>query len=217
MTCCIAALCEKRRAIVLVADRMLGAQFAQAELRISKIQRIHPDWCVMIAGNNIGPAFDILDKAGTILQGQERNVVEVQQALATFYREKRLDEANASGDPNYKLQVTLLAAGFDQLGVGHLFRVSNPGICARRNRNIGEPWRDSRRLGRVNSARSFSVLPFVFLQEALPTSWGIQASKGSVRALVARTPKAKNETRSPLLFSLCILICFSSAYGQAPL
>src|SRR5438093_439316 len=88
---------------------------------------------------------------------------------------------------------------------------------ARRNRNIGEPWRDSRRLGRVNSARSFSVLPFVFLQEALPTSWGIQASKGSVRALVARTPKAKNETRSPLLFSLCILICFSSAYGQAPL
>jgi len=87
----------------------------------------------MIAGNNIGPAFDILDKAGTILQGQERNVVEVQQALATFYREKRLDEANASGDPNYKLQVTLLAAGFDQLGVGHLFRVSNPGICARQD------------------------------------------------------------------------------------
>jgi 20S proteasome alpha/beta subunit len=131
MTCCVAALCEQRKAIVLVADRMLGTGIAQAELRINKIRPLHRDWQVMVAGDGIGCAFDIVDKTKAALGQQAHTVIEVEDAIARFFREKRLDEAAALGNPAHELKIRFLVAGFDPHGIGHLFTVSNPGICKR--------------------------------------------------------------------------------------
>jgi len=131
MTCCVAALCERRRTIILVADRMLGAGIAQAELRINKIRPLHPDWKVMIAGNGVGPAFDIIDKTSRDLGSGPQTVDRVEQTMAKHFRERRIDEASALGKPDHRLQISLLTAGFDENGVGHIFTVSNPGLYAR--------------------------------------------------------------------------------------
>jgi len=131
VTCCVAIMCERRRALVLVADRMLGAGFAEAELRMSKIRPLHPDWYVMIAGNNVGPAFDIIDKSAILLRGRPHTVDEVEETLAAHYRARRMDEANALANPSHELGVQLLTAGFDASGVGHIFTVSNPGLYQR--------------------------------------------------------------------------------------
>jgi 20S proteasome alpha/beta subunit len=131
MTCCVAALCDRRKSIVLVADKMVGSGFSQAELKIKKIRKLNPDWRVMIAGNDISPAFDIIDKASIELGTSEHTVGEVEDALARHFRERRADEATALRDPDHILDIQLLTAGFDKNGVGHLLTVSNPGIYKR--------------------------------------------------------------------------------------
>ncbi len=110
---------------------MLGSGFAQAELRISKIRKLHPDWYVMIAGNNVSPAFDIIDLAARQLQGKPHPINEVEEALAKHYRDRRSDEAATLGKSNHELSVQLLIAGFDDTGLGHIFTVSNPGLYQR--------------------------------------------------------------------------------------
>ena len=60
MTLCIAALCEDRKTLILVADRMVGTGFIEAELSIEKIKSIHPNWWAMVAATDITPVFDIL-------------------------------------------------------------------------------------------------------------------------------------------------------------
>jgi len=56
MTLCVGTLCDDRKTIVLVADRMFGiGGWAEAELNIRKATAIHKDWMVMIAGNDVAP------------------------------------------------------------------------------------------------------------------------------------------------------------------
>jgi 20S proteasome alpha/beta subunit len=110
---------------------MLGTGIAQAELRISKVRDLTADWKVMIAGNGVGPAFDIIDKSTRELGRGPQTVDKVEEVLAKYFRERRLDEAGAQGNPNHKLDIQILAAGFDDRGVGHIFTVSNPGLYTR--------------------------------------------------------------------------------------
>ena len=85
----------------------------------------------MIAGNGVGPAFDIIDKTTRDLGSSSHTVDEVEEVMARHYRERRLDEANALGNPNHKLELSLVTAGFDKDGVGHIFTITDPGIYAR--------------------------------------------------------------------------------------
>src|ERR1700734_616829 len=96
MTCCVAALCDDREAIVLAADKMIGFGMIESEPSISKIFRIHKDWWALLAGNDIAPAFDILDAAKRKLA--ERKYVDVNTASTAVYKsyvEKREQQAEA--------------------------------------------------------------------------------------------------------------------------
>jgi hypothetical protein len=85
----------------------------------------------MIAGNGVGPAFDIIDKTSRELGKDSHTVDEIEEIMARHFRERRADEANTLGNANYKLDIQLLAAGFDRDGLGHIFTVSNPGLYTR--------------------------------------------------------------------------------------
>lgn len=157
MTCCVAALCDDRKAIVLAADKMIGLGMIESEPSISKIFKIHRDWWVMLAGNDISPAFDIVDAAKRNLAGKTN--VSVDAASRTVYEcyvAKRAEQAEAqfltplgwtlqtfnsnqsisvipdatrvsiaNRIQNHYLQVSLLVAGFDVHGQGHIFAVND--------------------------------------------------------------------------------------------
>jgi len=157
MTCCVAALCDDSKAIVLAADKMIGLGMIESEPSITKIFKIHRDWWVMVAGNDIAPAFDIVDAAKRELAG--KNSVSVGAASRTVYEcyvEKRSEQAEAqfltplgwtlkkfnsnhstsvipdasrvdiaNRIQNHFLQVSLLVAGFDRQGDGHIFAVED--------------------------------------------------------------------------------------------
>ena len=94
MTVCIAALCDNRKAIILAADKMIGSHAIEAEAEIHKVLRLHKDWQVMLAGNDVAPAFAIVDSARKKLsKGKGLTVQEVEHAVVESYREKRLAEA----------------------------------------------------------------------------------------------------------------------------
>jgi len=157
MTCCVAALCDDRKAVVLAADKMIGLGMIESEPSISKIFKIHRDWWVMLAGNDIAPAFDIVDAAKRKLAGKKDVDVDLaSRTLHECYVTKRTAEAEAqfltplgwtlqsfnsnqstgvipdatrvsvsNRIQNHFLQVSLLAAGFDGSGHGHIFAVDD--------------------------------------------------------------------------------------------
>ncbi len=155
MTCCIAALCDDRKAIVFAADKMVGMGAIETEPEISKIFRLHQDWWAMLSGDDISPAFDIMDRAKQKLHGKTLNVAASERTVSESYQEKRAEEAESRyltplgwtlskfNSPasrvipdatranitymlqNYSLGVILLVAGFDARGKGHIFSVGD--------------------------------------------------------------------------------------------
>lgn len=96
MTVCVAALCERRRALVLVSDKMVGMGLVQTELKIEKVRRLCPDWWIMIAGDDVSFAFDVTDYAKAALAGKSNLeasyvITEVEKA----YRKRREEDAEA--------------------------------------------------------------------------------------------------------------------------
>lgn len=97
MTCCVAALCDDRKSIVLVSDKMVGMGIIESEPEISKILKLHKDWRVMIAGNDIAPAFPIVESAERKLAKYRRplTVEDVERAICESYCEERARIAEA--------------------------------------------------------------------------------------------------------------------------
>jgi len=96
MTCCVAALCNKREAIVMASDKMIGMVGMESEPDISKIFRLHRNWWVMLAGNGISPAFDIIDHAKKKFSRKRK--VSIDEAIAMIssaFFKKREEEAEA--------------------------------------------------------------------------------------------------------------------------
>jgi 20S proteasome alpha/beta subunit len=149
MTTCNAVICDDGKAIVLVADKMIGMGYVESELEITKMRPIHPEWWMLFAGDDISPVFDIVDYAKAGLdQKKPMSVVEVQEAVRVAFARKRMEEAealylipvgweisrfNSEGNdklPNFpelqakindhSLNIELLVAGF-HAGKGHIF------------------------------------------------------------------------------------------------
>ena len=143
MTVCLATLCDEGRAIVLVADKMVGKVYIAAEMEITKLQVIHPWWFMMLAGDDISPLFDLADRARDELpptqEASLETVMEVMQRNYELVRMKRaeaqhlkpigwtIERFNREGSalmPNYleiqskiaeyELHVEVLVAGFDR-------------------------------------------------------------------------------------------------------
>jgi hypothetical protein len=142
MTVCLAALCEEGKAVVLVADKMVGKVYVEAELQISKLQLIHPHWFLMMSADDISPLFDLADRARdelaptkdapleTVMEVLQRNyeVIRMKRAEAVYLKpigwtiERFTREGHTL--PNYEtiqfdlagyeLRVEVLIAGFDK-------------------------------------------------------------------------------------------------------
>src|SRR5216683_4150375 len=59
MTVCIAALCEEPKALVVAAERMVRSTRCGSEAEFLKISRLHKDWWLMPAGDDVGPALSL--------------------------------------------------------------------------------------------------------------------------------------------------------------
>jgi hypothetical protein len=95
MTICIAAICERGRAIIACGDRQLGINITSADFDDGKWHQIYPGWIVGIAGTVVN-AVDVL-KHGTRMAGEmeSNSAWDVQSAIAKAYRQARLRTAEA--------------------------------------------------------------------------------------------------------------------------
>lgn len=69
MTVCVAALCEEGKAVAIAADKMIRAIYVESAPDITKLRKLHKDWWVLFAGDNLSPVFDIIDYAKDALSG----------------------------------------------------------------------------------------------------------------------------------------------------
>lgn len=95
MTVCVATICGDGKCLVLVSDRMIGVGYVEAEPEIKKNIPLHERWRALFAGDDISPAFDILDAARLELEGREANVNEVVEAVTNAYCQKRRKDGEA--------------------------------------------------------------------------------------------------------------------------
>ena len=103
MTCCIAALCDDGKNIVLVADKMIGIGFIESEPNINKLLQLNKSWWVLFAGEDISPVFDIVDDAkrhiSDVLTKCGKNPDDaadlplVMDAIREGYEKKRMEDA----------------------------------------------------------------------------------------------------------------------------
>ncbi len=63
VTFCVAMLCDKSRALILAADKMIGIGWIETEPDITKILDLRKNWMVMFAGDDITPVANIVDRA----------------------------------------------------------------------------------------------------------------------------------------------------------
>jgi|HubBroStandDraft_4_1064222.scaffolds.fasta_scaffold00042_4 20S proteasome alpha/beta subunit len=61
MTCCVAALADNARTIILVSDRQIGLRMISTDPETVKARQVHPRWWLMYAGDDISPIFNIAD------------------------------------------------------------------------------------------------------------------------------------------------------------
>jgi len=96
MTTCVAAITDEGKALILVADKMIGVGWVESELEITKMRELHKDWWVLFAGEDITPVFDIVDYAKERLKAKVSESVsigEVQEAIKTAFAQKRIENA----------------------------------------------------------------------------------------------------------------------------
>lgn len=141
MTVCVATICDEGKALVLAADKMVSIGFVEGELDNIKMMAIHPFWYMMIAGDDIGPLFEIVDLArAELAQSIDVSLEQVIEIVQRNYGLVRIRRAEAlilkpvgwtiqgfnregTALPNflemqsrvqsYELSVQILVAGFD--------------------------------------------------------------------------------------------------------
>lgn len=155
MTTCVAAITDEGKALILVADKMVGVGWVESELEITKMREVHHDWWMLFAGDDITPVFDIVDDVKSKLPTEGPvTIKQVEDAIKTAVAQKRLENAEAlyltplgwdivrfnnEGNallPNfmelqakidaYSTGLQLLVAGFDG-GKAHIFTLQDYG------------------------------------------------------------------------------------------
>lgn len=102
MTCCVAALCSDGKVLILVADKMVGIGFVEAESEIKKLRKIHRDWWVLFAGDDISSVFDVIDYAkekleeGGHTQDTAISLQAVKTAVESAFERRRRELAEAA-------------------------------------------------------------------------------------------------------------------------
>jgi hypothetical protein len=107
MTCCVAALCDDGKTLILIADKMIGSWAIESEFNISKIRQIDDTWWLLFAGEDIAPVFDIIDSTKELITQKcqtnrppitDKKAIPVKiisDAMLESYEAKRLADAVA--------------------------------------------------------------------------------------------------------------------------
>lgn len=102
MTVCVAAVCDDGKALILVADKMVGRGYVTSDLDITKMRPLHKDWWILFSGDDLSPVFDIIDYAKDALHNEHKLVPDdpaslraVLKAVESGFEKKRLEEAEA--------------------------------------------------------------------------------------------------------------------------
>ncbi len=96
MTVCVAALADDGKTIVYAADKMIGAGFIETEGGQEKILPLGERWRVLVSGDDVAPAFEILDRARHKLMSKPNATYEAaSEVMEEAWAEKRLEEAEA--------------------------------------------------------------------------------------------------------------------------
>lgn len=98
MTVCVAAACDSGKALVLVADKMVGLGYVTSELDITKMRSLHKDCWILFSGDDITPIFDIIDYARAKLQEDHKidapaPLARIMSAVQNGFEKKRLEDA----------------------------------------------------------------------------------------------------------------------------
>jgi 20S proteasome alpha/beta subunit len=164
LTTCIAAITGRagiRRQgddmIVTSSDTRMSFSGEFAADGSVKLNLIHPNWGVMVAGNDISAYVPVVERAKKLLTEKSGTLTEMMECLKTAYRQEfrsliedgylsrydmTLDEFKKKGKAQllaeeytrlsleikiFSLGCTFLAYGVDDQKIGHIFTVSNPG------------------------------------------------------------------------------------------
>jgi hypothetical protein len=104
MTCCVAALCDDGKTLILISDRMFTTWTIQSVLDINKLRNLSKHWWVLFSGDDISPVFDILDWTREALEKKCNQAaidesaipsILVMDSLKRAYERKRLSQAEA--------------------------------------------------------------------------------------------------------------------------
>lgn len=96
MTTCNAVVCDDGKAIVMVADKLIGIGYVQSELEITKMRPIHRQWWMLFAGDDLTSVFDVVDYAKDGLnQNAPMSIADVQEAVRVAFAKKRIENAEA--------------------------------------------------------------------------------------------------------------------------
>lgn len=95
VTFCVAMLCDKSRAMILAADKMIGIGWIETEPDITKILDLHKNWKVLFAGDDITPVANIVDRARASLSPEQKPQLQaVIDAMQASYEKQRKDDAD---------------------------------------------------------------------------------------------------------------------------
>ncbi|HXM64193.1 MAG TPA: hypothetical protein VN950_25250 [Terriglobales bacterium] len=105
MTVCVAAICDNGKTIILVSDRMIGPGFIESEPNINKVVKLHSQWWLLFAGDDISPVFDIIDYAKEAIKKKQAKdnlqpdtpaqLQTVMDAVRESYEKKRMQQAES--------------------------------------------------------------------------------------------------------------------------
>jgi len=105
MTVCVAAICDNGKTIILVSDRMIGPGFIESEPNINKVIKVHDQWWLLFAGDDISPVFDIVDYAKQDIKKKQTaiklapdspaSLQMVMDAVRESYERKRMQQAES--------------------------------------------------------------------------------------------------------------------------
>jgi hypothetical protein len=105
MTVCVAAICDNSKTIILVSDRMIGPGFIESEPNINKIIKLHDQWWLLFAGDDISPVFDIIDYSKEEIKKKQTkaqlppdgpaSLQTVMDAVRESYERKRIEQAES--------------------------------------------------------------------------------------------------------------------------
>src|SRR5438552_12173736 len=81
MTVCIAALCEDYQTIVVASDQMISSEFAEREIGLQKLAKIHDKCSILFSASNASPIDDIVRAAHSSMEHHDGTIEDARSRI----------------------------------------------------------------------------------------------------------------------------------------